>query len=195
MHSWIRPLLLVPVLLLPLACGGGEDEALEPAPVPIDSLSAEEEAQFAVDPTRFPEMQDGRLDTVDMQTQVPTGPESIALWHVQAINYSTDFIALTYAFGHDGPDSVAYFAADHQPRLVDDLGNVYEGSLVPENPRLEAAQGTMSVGVYVFQPALAAGADSLTLHVNDSTPPVIRVGPWGVDHTPERGGLEVRPGN
>jgi hypothetical protein len=195
MHSWLRPLILAPLLLVPLACGGGEEETAEPAPVPLDSLSAEEEAQFAVDPTRFPEMQDGRLDTVDMQTRVPTGSDHIALWHVQAVNYTTDFIAITYAFGHDGPDSVAYFAVDHQPRLRDNLGNVYEGTLVAENPRLESAQGTMSVGVFLFQPALAAGADSLTLYVNDSTPPVIRVGPWGVNHAPERGGLEVRPGN
>lgn len=193
MHSWLRPMILVPLLLFS-ACRGGEDEALEPAPIPLDSLSAEEEAQFAVDPTRFPEMQEGRLDTVDMQTQVATGPDHVALWHVQAINYTNDFIAITYAFGHDGPDSVAYFAADRQPRLMDNLGNVYEGAVVPENPRLESAQGTMSVGVYVFQPALAARADSLTLYVNDSTSPVIRVGPWGVYHTPERGGVEVEPG-
>lgn len=195
MISWLRALALVLLTLQALACSEPEEEVAEPAPVPLDSLTAEEEALFAVDPLRFPEMQDGRLDTVDMQTQVPMGPEAIALWHVQAINYTTDYTAITYAFGHDAPDT-AFFAADRQPRLVDNLGNVYEGAGVAENPRLAAESETMSVGVYLFTPALAAEADSLTLLVNETTPPVIEVGPWAVEHTPsDAGTIEVSPGN
>lgn len=195
MIPWLRSMTLVLLTLPALACGEREEEAVEPAPVPLDSLTAEEEAMFAVDPTRFPEMQDGRLDTVDMQTQVPLGPEAIALWHVQAINYTPDYTAITYAFGHDAPDS-AFFAADRQPRLVDNLGNVYEGIGVAENPRLGAESATMSVGVYLFTPAIAAEADSLTLLVNETTPPVIEVGPWAVEHTPsDAGAIEVSPGN
>lgn len=195
MISWLRSLALVLLTLPALACGEPEEEVAEPAPVPLDSLTAEEEAQFAVDPTRFPEMQDGRLDTVDMQAQIPLGPDGIALWHVQAINYTTDYIAITYAFGHDAPDS-AFFAADRQPRLVDDLGNVYEGIQVVENPRLGAESATMSVGVFLFMPALAAEADSLTLFVNETTPPVLKVGPWAVEHAPsDAGAIEVVPGN
>jgi hypothetical protein len=196
MHSWLRTFPLALLVLSALACGGASDEeAAESAPLPLDSLSAAEEAEFAVDPTRYPEMQDGRLDTVDMQTEVPTGPETVALWHVQAVNYAPDFIAMTYAFGHDGPDSLAAFAADGQPRLEDNLGNVYTGLVVPENPRLESAMGTMSVGVYLFQPTLVAGADSLTLYVNETTPPVIKVGPWAVESQARSGGIDVAPEN
>lgn len=192
----------IPHLCLLLALGAlacerePVEEAAEPAPLPLDSLTVEEQAQFAVDPTRFPEMADGRLDTVDMRGQVPTGPNDVAAWHVQALNYASNHIAMTYAFWYTGPDSAANFAADRQPRLVDDRGNVYEGMLVPENPRLAIERATTGVGVYVFQPALVQGADSLTLTINDLTSPVIRVGPWGVHHTPPdtSGRIQVRPG-
>jgi hypothetical protein len=65
---------------------------------------------------------------------------------------------------------------------VDNLGNVYRGIVIPDNPRFEVETGTTAIGVYVFRPVLAQQADSLTLMVNDSTPPVLRIGPFGVYH-------------
>ena len=195
----IRRLTFRMLVFLPLALWAcdREEEAAAPAPLPLDSLTAEEKATFTVDVTRYPEMQDGRLDTVDMKGEVQTGPEHGAGWHVQAVNYATTFTALTYVFFYTGPDSMARFAADHQPRLVDDEGNVYEGMLLPDNPRLEIEANATGMGVYVFEPALAQGADSLTLLINDATAPVLRVGPWGVYHTPPDTGstLRLQPGD
>lgn len=189
-------LAILSLALVSLACNRARNESSEPGPVPFDSLTAEERSQLVPDPLRYPEMQEGRLDTVDMQGEVQTGPHDGAAWHVHAINYAEGHIAITYTFFYTGPDSVALFAADRQPRLVDDRGNVYEGQLVLDNPRLAIEKGSTGVGVYVFQPALVQVADSLTLLINDSTPPVIRVGPWGVYHTPPGTSrrLEVRPG-
>jgi hypothetical protein len=185
------------LLLLAAAACEREDEATEPEPLPLDSLTAAEKSSFIVDVSRYPEMQDGRLDTVDMKGEVQTGPEDGAGWHVQAVNYTPNFIALTYVFFYTGPDSVTRFAADHQPRLVDDQGNVYEGMLLPDNPRLQIEANTTGMGVYLFEPALVEGADSLTLLINDSTAPAIRIGPWGVYHTPADTGasLRLQPGD
>lgn len=167
-------------LSLNLAACGGDESATEEAlstDTLTDTLTSAEQEAFAVDPLRYPEMQDGRLDTVDMEAETEN-----AAWHVQAVNYKPGYVALTYAAWYTGPDSVALLAVDGQPRLVDDLGNVYRGVVVPDNPRLKVASGTTAVGVYVFQPGVAAGADSLTLYVNDSTAPVFRIGPFGVHH-------------
>jgi len=166
--------LAVPFLALALlACGGsGEDEDDE---LSLDELSVEEESEFAVDPLRFPEMRDGRLDTVDAQAD-----DGDAVWHLQAINYTQPYTSITYAAWYTGPDESARFAADHQPYLLDENGNRYMAMAVPENPRIEVERGTTAVGVLVFTPGVQAQADSLSLVVNDSTSPVIRIGPWSV---------------
>ncbi|HET6341965.1 MAG TPA: hypothetical protein VFG78_07255 [Gemmatimonadota bacterium] len=171
--------LAVCLLLLAAACdrGAPADEAAPADTALPDTLTAEEQSGFAVELDRFREMQGGRLDTVDM---IARGDD--AAFHVQILNYGPEYTALTYAAWYTGPDSVVMFAADDQPRLVDDLGNVYRGIVIPDNPRFEVETGTTAVGVYVFRPVLAAQADSLTLFVNDSTPPVLRVGPFGVRH-------------
>lgn len=179
--------LAVPFLVLALfACGGSaEDEDDE---LSLDELSVEEESEFAVDPLRFPEMQDGRLDTVDAQ-----GNDGDAVWHVQAINYTPSYTAITYAAWYTGTDESARFAADHQPYLLDDDGNHYVASAVPGNPRIQVERGTTAVGVLVFSPPLDAQADSLSLVVNDSTPPVIRIGPWSVADAGGRSTLIAEP--
>lgn len=187
MYRIIRHTMMIVALPLALqACGDAEPEPEDPGEADTFVLSEEEEAAFAVDPLKYPEMQDGRLDTVDM-----VGSSDDASWHVQAMNYTDQYIAMTYAAWYVGPDSVIRLAADGQPRLVDDLGNVYQGQVVAHNPRIEVETGTTAVGVYLFADPLAQGADSLTLHVNDSTPPVIRVGPFGVDHQAGSGGLQM----
>ncbi|MGH7543533.1 MAG: hypothetical protein ACREK7_06290 [Gemmatimonadota bacterium] len=171
--------LAVWVSLQGVACDRGAP-ADEPAPADTvlpDTLTAEEQSGFAVELDRFREMEGGRLDTVDM---IARGDD--AAFHVQVLNYGTDYTALTYAAWYTGPDSAVMFAADDQPRLVDDLGNVYRGIVIPDNPRFEVETGTTAVGVYVFRPVLAQQADSLTLMINDSTPPVLRIGPFGVQH-------------
>ena len=188
------------VVIAGAACGGQNGDEAEEAAAALnaDSLSPEEIANLWPDPARYPEMRDGRMDTVDMRGESP-GAE----WHVQVVNYSDSHIAMTYAFSNNGVDTLS-FAADGQPRLVDDMGNIYGGIVVPENPRLEIETGAMGMGVYVFGPKLAQGAQSLTLFVNDSTAPVIRVGPWGVHHTPaadegdgedEGGGMNLQTGD
>lgn len=184
---------LVLVASFGAACGDGEPRAT----AGIDSLSADsapltaaEEESFRVDPTRYVEMDDGRLDTVDM-----TARSDGAAWQIQAMNYAPSHIALTYAAWYNGPDSLALFAADGQPHLVDDLGNVYPGHMVPDNPRIKVENGTTAVGVYLFEGPVAERADSLTLVVNDSTPPIIRVGPFGVRHEPGSAGLRTRSGS
>jgi hypothetical protein len=145
-----------------------------------DTLSAEEQLAFAIDLERYQEMANGRLDTVDM-----LGRAEDTAWHVQVLNYRTDLIAMTYATWYSGPDSAALMAVDDQPHLEDNLGNVYSGVAIPSNPRFKVDSGTTAAGVYVFTPAVDTRADSLTLFINDSTPPVIRVGPFGIfhDHT------------
>lgn len=153
------------------------DEAAPADTLLPDTLTAVEQSEFAVELDRFREMQGGRLDTVDM---IARGDD--AAFHVQILNYGPEYTALTYAAWYTGPDSVVMFAADDQPRLVDDLGNIYRGIVIPDNPRFEVETGTTAVGVYVFRPVLAPQADSLTLFVNDSTPPVLEVGPFGVHH-------------
>lgn len=142
-----------------------------------DTLSAEEQSAFAVDLERYQEMAGGRLDTVDM-----LGRADDAAWHVQVLNYRTDLIAMTYATWFSGPDSATFLAADGQPHLEDNLGNVYNGVVIPTNPRFKVDSGTTAVGVYVFTPEVDTRADSLTLFINDSTSPKIRVGPFGIFH-------------
>ncbi|MFN2383689.1 MAG: hypothetical protein ABR559_05430 [Gemmatimonadota bacterium] len=180
--GWFIPALVA--LAYVTACGGdaGPDADVAADSLAPDTLTSQEQSAFAVDPLRYTEMQDGRLDTVDMISRADD-----AAWHAQAMNYTPNFIAMTYAAWHSGPDSVANFAADGQPRLEDNLGNVYRGLTVPNNPRIKVEAGTTAVGVYVFNPQLAAGADSLTLFLNDSTAPVIRVGPFGVEHSSSEG--------
>jgi hypothetical protein len=153
-----------------------------------DTLSTEEQSAFAVDLERYSEMSDGRLDTVDM-----LGRADDAAWHVQVLNYRTDLIAMTYATWYEGPDSAALIAADGQPHLEDNLGNVYNGVVIPSNPRFKIDSGTTAVGVYVFTPAVKTTADSLMLFINDSTAPTIRVGPFGIfhDHTSGSGPLST----
>lgn len=167
------------VLGLGFACGregpGDEPDPVDPATT--DTLTSDEQQSFAVDLDRFHEMQGGRLDTVDMIAR-----RDDAAFHVQILNYTNDYTALTYAAWYTGPESSVMFAADDQLRLEDELGNVYRGVVIPTNPRVEVESGTTAVGVYVFRPAVAPEADSLTLYVNDSTPPVLRVGPFGVRH-------------
>lgn len=171
---------------LVLACTGQEPPAETAAPGDSlgDSLTTAEQEAFAVDPLRYPEMRGGRLDTVDMLAELAD-----AGWHLQAANYKPDYTALTYAAWYTGPDSAAILAADGQPYLRDELGNVYRGLVIPENPRFQVASGTTAVGVYVFQPGLAPGADSLILFINDSTTPVFRIGPFGVRHAADGGSL------
>lgn len=162
------------------ACGGDGKPATDAdAPVETlgDTLSLIEQQAFSVDLDRYPEMGDGRLDTVDM-----LGEADGASWHVQAVNYTDRYVAMTYATWYTGPDSVVLLAVDGPPHLEDDRGNVYRGILIPDNPRFKVQSGTTAVGVYVFQPAVNPAADSLTLFVNDSTAPVLRVGPFGVRH-------------
>ncbi|MGH7550650.1 MAG: hypothetical protein ACREK3_07845 [Gemmatimonadota bacterium] len=168
---------------LVLACGRGEP-ASEPAPAdPLtDPLTSAEQQSFAVDIARYNEMEGGRLDTVDMLAR---GDD--AAFKVQVLNYTTEYTALSYAAWYTGADSSVMFAADGQPRLEDEMGNVYRGIVIASNPRVEVESGTTAVGVYVFRPAVASEADSLTLYVNDSTPPVLRVGPFGVRHDAETG--------
>lgn len=167
------------VILAAVACGRGTPDG-ETAPADTvlpDTLTAVEQSEFAVELDRFREMEGGRLDTVDMITR---GDD--AAFHVQILNYTPEYTALTYAAWYTGSDSAVMFAADDQPRLVDDLGNVYRGVVIPDNPRFEVESGTTAVGVYVFRPVLAPQADSLSLWINDSTAPVLRVGPFGVHH-------------
>ncbi len=153
-----------------------------------DTLSAEEQSAFAIDLERYQEMTAGRLDTVDM-----LGRADDAAWHVQVLNYRTDLIAMTYATWYSGPDSAALMAADGQPHLEDNLGNVYSGVVIPSNPRFRVDSGTTAVGVYVFTPEVDTRADSLTLFINDSTSPTIRVGPFGIfhDHSSSSGPLST----
>ncbi len=187
MYRIIRHTLVIVALPFALhACADPEPEPEEPGEVDTAGLTEEERTSFVVDPLRYTEMQDGRLDTVDM-----VGRSDDAAWHVQAMNYANQYTAMTYAAWYVGPDSVARFAADGQPRLVDNLGNVYPGQAVPGNPRIVVESGSTAVGVYVFANRVAQNADSLTLYVNDSTPPVIQVGPFGVEHQPEGGGLQM----
>lgn len=170
-----------------VACGRGDGDRGADAfrdTLAGDTVAGEESEDFWVDPAPFAEMKDGRLDTVDM-----VGRSDDAAWHVQQMNYTDQFIAMTYATWYIGPDSLVHFAADRQPYLRDDRGNVYEGNLVPDNPRIKIETGTTGVGVYVFDGPVAPEADSLTLYVNDSTPPVIQVGPFAVEH--EAGGLQM----
>jgi hypothetical protein len=163
-----------------LACADGGEEAPDSAgqPIPYDSITAAEKERFALDPRRFPEMEGtAPLDSIDM-TARSAGED--AAWHVQYLNYASGHIAMTYAAWYTGPDSLVQFAADGQPYLVDDEGNRYDGVLTPDNPRIKIETDNTAVGVLTFGPGLSPLADSLTLHVNDSTPPVIRVGPWPV---------------
>lgn len=170
-------------LWLALACSGGAESELADDPVPLDSVTAAEMERFALDPTRFPEMEGSALDTVDQTARSPTGD---AAWHVQVLNYTTNHLAMTYAAWYTGPDSLVQFAADGQPYLLDDEGNRYDGVLTPDNPRLKVETDNTAVGVFAFAPGLSPAADSLTLYVNDSTAPVIRVGPWPVPRAAER---------
>lgn len=174
----IRHALLAGCLAVAVAACGGDEGAGEPGDdeeLSLTELSPEEETEFAVDPLRFPEMQDGRLDTVDA-----IGRGDDAAWHVQAIAYTEPYTSITYAAWYTGSEAEARFAADHQPYLEDENGNRYDGMAVPANPRIAVERETTAVGVYVFMPGVEADADSLTLFINDSTPPVIRIGPWSV---------------
>jgi hypothetical protein len=173
------------VLILAVACSGGSEgeSGLAEKPLPLDSVTSTEMEQFALDPTRFPEMQGGPLDTVDQTERSAIGD---AAWHVQVLNYSNNHMAMTYAAWYTGPDSLVQFAADGQPYLLDEEGNRYEGVLTPDNPRLKVETDNTAVGVLAFAPGLDPAADSLTLHVNDSTAPIIRVGPWPVPRGAER---------
>jgi hypothetical protein len=168
-------------LSMTLACSeadSGGDAGTADTLVPVDSLTASELEQFALDPTRFPEMQDGGpLDTVDMTERSAGGD---AAWHVQILNYTANHLAMTYAAWYTGPDSLVMFAADGQPYLLDEEGNRYDGVVTPDNPRLKVESDNTAVGVLAFGPGLAPTADSLTLFVNDSTQPIIRVGPWSI---------------
>lgn len=181
------------LLATTIACGEGSpppDENPDADDLP-DTLTTDEQSNFAPDPLRYSEMRDGRLDTIDM-----IGEDGPAAWHVQSINYNPNLIAMTYAAWYTGADSVALFAADNQPYLVDDLGNTYLGVVVPKNPRISVESGTTAVGVYVFTPALETGAQSLRFFVNDSTPPVLEIGPFSVYHetSPMAKGEEDQPG-
>jgi hypothetical protein len=173
--------LLAPIAaILVMTCSDGaqEETSLAEDSIPYDSITAAEMERFALDPRRFPEMQGtAPLDSIDMTARSSAGD---AAWHVQFVNYADNHIAMTYAAWYTGPDSLVQFAADGQPYLVDDEGNRYEGILTPDNPRIKIETDNTAVGVLTFGPGLAPAADSLTLHVNDSTAPVIRVGPWPV---------------
>ncbi|MGH2980660.1 MAG: hypothetical protein ACRDKV_01275 [Solirubrobacterales bacterium] len=174
---------IVPIaaaLSLAVACSGesGEESGLAEKPIPYDSLTAAEQEEFALDPLRFPEMQgSGPLDSINMTARSASGD---AAWNVQFLNYAENHLAMTYAAWYTGPDSLVLFAADGQPYLMDEDGNRYDGVVTPNNPRIKVETESTAVGVFAFGPGLAMGADSLTLYVNDSTPPVIRVGPWPV---------------
>lgn len=171
---------------LALACSGQPEgeSGLADTPAPLDSVTAAEMEKFALDPTRFPEMEgSGALDTVDQTARSATQD---AAWHVQVLNYTTNHLAMTYAAWYTGPDSLVMFAADGQPYLLDDEGNRYDGVLTPDNPRLKIETDNTAVGVFAFGPGLSPAADSLTLYVNDSTEPRIRVGPWPVPRDAER---------
>lgn len=167
-------------LSVALACSEGDSgaDADTADTLALDSLTASELEKFALDPTRFPEMQaGGPLDTVDMTERSAGGD---AAWHVQILNYTANHLAMTYAAWYTGPDSLVLFAADGQPYLQDEEGNRYEGVVTPDNPRLKVETDNTAVGVLAFGPGLATTADSLTLFVNDSTQPVIRIGPWAI---------------
>ena len=171
---------MIVVLTFFLACSDGapEDTGLAEQPLPYDSITATEMEKFALDPRRFPEMQGtAPLDSIDLTAR---SSSEDAAWHVQYLNYAEGHIAMTYAAWYTGPDSLVQFAADGQPYLLDDEGNRYAGVLTPDNPRLKVETDNTAVGVLAFGPGLSPLADSLTLHVNDSTAPVIRVGPWPV---------------
>jgi hypothetical protein len=173
---------IVPIaaaLALALACSGDSGESgLAEKPMPYDSMTVAEQEQFALDPTRFPEMQgSGPLDSINMTERSASDD---AAWNVQVLNYSENHLAMTYAAWYTGPDSLVLFAADGQPYLMDEEGNRYEGVVTPDNPRLKVETDNTGVGVLAFGPGLAPTADSLTLYVNDSTPPVIRIGPWPI---------------
>lgn len=161
------------------ACSGEAGESgLAEQPLPYDSLTAVEQEEFALDPLRFPEMQsDSPLDTIGMTARSAAGD---AAWNVQVFNYGENHLAMTYAAWYTGPDSLVLFAADGQPYLMDEEGNRYAGVVTPTNPRLKIETDNTAVGVLAFAPGLAPTADSLTLFVNDTTAPVIRVGPWPV---------------
>ena len=176
----VRPAPIVAFLAFSLACSNGAQEEADLASdsIPYDSITSAELERFAVDPRRFPEMQGtAPLDSIDMTARSSTGD---AAWQVQWLNYAENHIAMTYAAWYTGPDSLVQFAADGQPYLVDDEGNRYNGVLVPDNPRIKVETDNTAVGVFAFGPGLSPDADSLTLHVNDTTEPVIRVGPWPV---------------
>ena len=176
----VRPAQCVVALALALACSNGAPEQTGVAgdSIPYDSITAAEMKRFAVDPRRFPEMQGtAPLDSIDMTARSSADD---AAWHVQWLNYAENHIAMTYAAWYTGPDSLVQFAADGQPYLLDDEGNRYEGVVTPDNPRIKVETDNTAVGVFAFGPGLSPGADSLTLYVNDSTEPVIRVGPWPV---------------
>lgn len=188
----MRPLTpLAAALTVILACSDGAQEATDTAgqPIPHDSITASEMERFALDPRRFPEMEGtAPLDSIDM-TARSAGED--AAWHVQYLNYAAGHIAMTYAAWYTGPDSLVQFAADGQPYLVDNEGNRYDGVLTPDNPRIKIETDNTAVGVLTFGPGLSPLADSLTLHVNDSTAPVIRVGPWAV---PSQAARAPQPG-
>jgi hypothetical protein len=175
----LRPAPIAALLTLALTCSNGKEETgLAEQPIPYDSITAAEMKRFAVDPRRFPEMQGtAPLDSIDMTARSSADD---AAWHVQWLNYAENHIAMTYAAWYTGPDSLVQFAADGQPYLLDDEGNRYEGVVTPDNPRIKVETDNTAVGVFAFGPGLSPGADSLTLYVNDSTEPVIRVGPWPV---------------
>ena len=173
---------LAAALALALACSGESGESAEAGlaeqPMPLDSMTTEEQEEFALDPTRFPEMQgSGPLDSINMTARSPSGD---AAWNVQVLNYAENHMAMTYAAWYTGPDSLVLFAADAQPYLMDEEGNRYEGVVTPTNPRLKVERDNTALGIFAFGPGLTATADSLTLYVNDSTAPVIRVGPWPI---------------
>lgn len=170
----IRRLALAPILTLAFACGGGDGGETADS---LADTAAQSENEFWVDAEQYTEMTRGRRDTVDMTSRADD-----AAWHIQQMNYGESWMGMTVAAWYTGPDSLVRFAEDGQPRLVDDLGNVYPGSFVGENPRIKVESGTTAIGVFVFEPQIHPEADSLTLYVNDSTPPVIRVGPFGVHH-------------
>jgi hypothetical protein len=178
----VRTIAPIAVLALALACNGESGETRDPglsdSLMPLDSMTAAEQEEFALDPTRFPEMQGtSPLDTINMTARSSSGD---AAWNVQVVNYSESHIAMTYAAWYTGPDSLVQFAADGQPYLVDEEGDRYEGVLTATNPRLKVETDNTALGVFAFSPGLSATSDSLTLHVNDSTAPVIRVGPWAI---------------
>ena len=180
MRTDVKVVLAPIATILMMGCSNGarDETGLAEEPIPYDSITAAEMERFAVDPQRFPEMQStAPLDSIDMTARSSAGD---AAWHVQWLNYADNHIAMTYAAWYTGSDSLVQFAADGQPYLVDDEGNRYAGVLTPDNPRIKVETDNTAVGVFAFGPGLSPEADSLTLHVNDSTEPVIQVGPWPV---------------